>query len=292
MKNAIVVCLLFASNFAQAKPKVDPTLIGGQIAKRGHYPEVVYISAGRSRCSATIVGERTLLTAAHCIKDGGEVWPAEFVVDQEVFKAKCDHHPDYDNDYTYDYALCKISKDLKPKKYGIIAKAGPEMNEKVLLMGYGCTDPRNENGEGGGTGGNDGKLRYGAAEVTMLPYDSNAHFHTVGESALCFGDSGGPAMEYMKNPEDSEHYVLGVNSMGDIRVRSLISSTYLDGFRSWAKAWAVAEKTEICGINADCRAKNPPQFPGLCLRSKFKVKWYTWKLEKWQKRLDKCEGRP
>ena len=69
------------------------TLIGGRVVNPGEYPELVYISNGRGRCSATIVGPQVILTAAHCVKDGGSVTPVSFVLDQTLYSAKCKHHP-------------------------------------------------------------------------------------------------------------------------------------------------------------------------------------------------------
>ena len=274
--------ILYLLLFSEILLANTPTLIGGKVAKPGEFPEVVYISSGRSRCSAVIVGNNpgVILTAAHCIDDQGDIFPAEFVVNQQAFKARCTHHPDYAEKYSFDFALCTTRKaiDVKPAS---IAKDPVELGEKVTLMGFGCTQPRKPDGSQD-PGGNDGKLRYGDSPVTQLPKDSPAggyqYFYTQSEVALCFGDSGGPAMRKIDDPKNDDHIVLGINSRGNIRTLSLLSSTFLPGFRTWAEAYAIANQVEICGINKDCKSKPNPK----CEREKKKI-------EQWKKRLEQCK---
>ena len=269
----------------------EQTLIGGEIAKPGDYPEVVYILSEGSRCTATIVGPRTILTAAHCVRDSGSIEDvATFVHDQEVFQATCSHHPQYTDSYSYDFALCKTNSEMKVK-YASIDTQAPAIGDHVTLMGYGCTNPRDQDGEGGGNGGNDGKLRYGDAKVTLLPGNGvggGQYFYTTGSVALCFGDSGGPSMREIKDPKKDQHLVNGVNSRGNIRSRSLLSSTYLPGFQNWAKAWAMNKRVSICGINRTCTHSQPPRPE--CKRERDRVKRYSSALDRWRDKLEQCEA--
>ena len=268
----------------------SPTLIGGRIADAGDFPEVIYISSGSSRCSATIIGKRTILTASHCVRNNGSIHPVEFVVNQQVFSAVCEHHPDYENLYSYDFALCKTNQnmDVKPASIG---KHSPEIGQEVTLSGYGCIHPRRPDGSQR-RGGNDGRLRWGLAKVTRLPGNGIAggqYFYTNDDTALCFGDSGGPAMLSISNPKKDNHIVIGVNSRGNIIDRSLLSSTFLNGFQNWAYEYANENDVEICGINSDCKLKPEPKPE--CKRENKKVNHYKRKLEKWNRRLEKCEQR-
>lgn len=304
-----IILFIFFSDIALAKEQV---LIGGIEAKPGDFPEVVYISSGRSRCSATIVGPNVILTAAHCTQDGGTIRPAskkkkapmyaEFMLNQQVFQAVCHHHPDYKSKYSYDFALCK-TRERMDVKYAFIAEKAPTIGENINLLGFGCVNPRDNQG-GGGNGGNDGKLRYGTAKVTQVDNGTNGtgggqYFFTIDSTALCFGDSGGPSMELIKDPKNERHFVNGVNSRGDIRRRSLLSSTFMMGFQAWAKAWALTYKTKICGIHENCSVIDEPDPDpkpdpkpdpdrDKCIEERYKVWKYNKLLNEWEKKLDHC----
>lgn len=291
MKIILLFFMVLLSDCAVSKSK--PTLIGGDEAKPGDFPEVLYITSGRSRCSATLISENVILTAAHCISDGGDIAPAaEFVVNQQVFQANCTHHPMYESEYSYDFALCKTTSPVKVKPASI-GTTGPQIDKNVVLMGYGCVNPRD--GQGGGGNGWDGKLRWGKAKVTKLPSPNGVgggqYYYTNDNSALCFGDSGGPSMVDMENPKQENHIVIGVNSRGNIMNLSLLSSTYLDGFRKWAAEYADENQVAICGINKDCIKEKPePEPKPKCKRQQRKVKYYKRKLEKWENRLEQCQA--
>lgn len=299
MKSFMGLVTLFLALFAEvalAGEGPGPVLIGGRVAKPGELPEVVYISSGRSRCSATLVGSRTVLTAAHCIMDQGEIFPAEFVVTQQAFKAKCTHHPEYADKYSFDFAFCKTREPIEGVKFASIASKPVVVGQTISLMGYGATNPRQPDGSGG-NGGNDGKLRIGDVNVTQVDdgergVGGGQYFYTLGTVALGFGDSGGPAMLQLKNPKENQHVVIGVNSRGNIVDRSLLSATYLSGFQSWAKDYARVNEVEICGINKDCNGKpKPPRpRPNECIQEKYKVWYYSKKLDKWTKRLEQCDS--
>src|SRR3990167_6138218 len=183
-KSALLFCLLSAIPLFAA----DPMLIGGRPALKGELPEIVYIASGGARCSAVLVSENVLITAAHCVADRGSVEPVgknriDFVHEQKVYTAVCHQAPLYrDQIEDHDLALCKLDKrvSIKPAK---VDKEPLKVDETVLLTGYGCID-----GSRGGVGGNDGILRVGKARITKLPKDRNHWFYTEANTRLCFGD--------------------------------------------------------------------------------------------------------
>lgn len=284
MKLLISLLLFFSSNIIVAN---EETLIGGRAAKDGEYPEVVYISNGRSKCSATIVGPKVILTAAHCVADNGEIKPAEFVVSQTIYKAKCKQAPQYrDNTEDLDIAICKTDKKMNVA-YASISKTGVSIGQEVVLMGYGCIR------EGGG-GGNDGILRVGKAKVTRLPSGSNNWYYTKDTSALCFGDSGGPSML-----KDS-HTVIGVNSRGNIKDLSMLAAVYLSKAIKFFEEFARDNDVKVCGINKKCEEggeENPPppppprKEPWLCKHYNKMLKTYKKKVIKYEDKYKKCMDR-
>ena len=238
-----------------------PSLIGGSEVRPGEYPEVIRIRSGRSACSAAIVGPKVILTAGHCTQDNGEIVPInenvlyEFVLKQQVYKARCKLAPDYRREVgDQDMAYCKIDREVDVK-YAIISKEGPKLREVVTLIGYGCVR------EGGG-GGNDGKLRVGEAPVVRESDSEYYSYHTKGSTALCFGDSGGPSFKRVSDPKGSYHYVYGVNSRGNIKDLSLLTAVYHPNSIAFAEAFERSQGVEICGISLDCDGN--PEEPRRC----------------------------
>jgi hypothetical protein len=173
------------ASFAQAQITTEygPTLIGGTPAPAADWPASVYAAMGGSRCSATVIGERVLLIASHCVRDGGT---ATFSVLSNQYQAVCSHTAGYPRNSTYDWALCLVDRRVAGVEYENVAteQGDIRVGTTLRLTGYGCI-------RSGGGGGNDGVFRIGTAPVTRLPSGSDADIVTRGQAALCYGDSGG-----------------------------------------------------------------------------------------------------
>ncbi len=255
MLASFVLATLVATSSSMALADSRHGLIGGKETARADYPELLYISVndGKGLCSATAIGPRTVLTAAHCYGRTGEIKDAVLLTSNLVsFKAQCEQAPLYSNNIEdHDMALCKTERDLGLPSYASVGTVGPKIGDVITLSGYGCksgTTPR---------GGNDGILRVGEASVTRLVSEHQHWFYTVGSSALCFGDSGGPAYQRVKNVKD-HHVVLGVNSRGDMSKTSLLTALYTKASRDFLTEWAARENVEVCGVNKDCTKDVPP----------------------------------
>lgn len=228
----------------------DPMLIGGRPALKGEFPEIVYIRSGNARCSASVISPRgetgVILTAGHCVADQGEIGPVselvDFVVGQTVYRAKCRQAPLYRaQTQDHDMALCKVDKalDVVPAS---ISGVGPMLGVQVTLTGYGCINP-------GGGAGNDGILRVGKAKVVQLPAGNDHWFYTKDRSALCFGDSGGPALLRVAK---GRHTLIGVNSRGNIQDTSLMTALFTTESKKFFEEFIVEQEVKICGINQNC----------------------------------------
>lgn len=229
-----------------------PTLIGGTPVNPADWPEVVRSQAGNAGCSSTIVGPRVLAIAAHCVPNGGTL---TFNALANRYTARCSHHPEYRGNSTADFALCFTDREVTGVPFASIATENPfKIGDMARLMGYGCTRP-------GGTGGNDGILRTGRSRVTQLPSGNSYDTVTVGEAALCYGDSGGP---FWFETETGDRSLVGVNSRGNISTTSYLSSWWVPKALAWLKGWADQNSARICGVHADakgCRGAKPPEPP-------------------------------
>lgn len=225
-----------------SNPDQDPELIGGRPADLKDWPASVYASMGNARCTATVVGEKVLLIAAHCVNNGGS---AQFkLFSGETYSAKCEHSPDYRRDSTADWALCVSGEIIEGIPYEVINQDNQfvKVGDEVLLTGYGCI-------RRGGGGGNDGIYRIGESTVKQIPGGNN-DIVTRGGAALCFGDSGGPAFKYL-DKEKTKRVLISVNSRGDISVTSYLSSIHTDMAKKFFKSFTDKNDVKICGMHSD-----------------------------------------
>jgi hypothetical protein len=215
---------------------IAPNLINGQPVTDGSFDQVVRIKTNGAGCTATIVGARVIITAAHCGETGKE---AKFRFDGEEYTAKLTQSPLYPTK-DLDVSVGILDKDIigaNPASIGGKAVIG----EEITLLGYGCTKTD-------GTGGNDGVLRIGKAKITGWAGTYDIVSSTPGGAALCFGDSGGPA--FLENSGKFE--LLGINSKGNIKDTNYNSRLDHKDSLDFLKKIAKDNKVDICGVNANC----------------------------------------
>jgi hypothetical protein len=254
MKSIIAAIALVAStSLAQVTTEYrpDPTLIGGTPAPAAEWPASVYARMGNAACSATVIGERVLLIASHCVDNGAA---ATFSVLSNQYRATCSHTDGYPRNSTYDWTLCLIDRKVTGIEYESLAQTGDgiRVGTALRLTGYGCI-------RSGGGGGNDGVFRIGTAPVVALPSGTDADITTRGQVALCYGDSGGAV--YLEAPDGSRK-IVGVNSRGNISTTSYLPAVYHSQFKAKIAAWKVQTGQKICGIDADapsCRDAVEPE---------------------------------
>ncbi len=238
-KPALLGAIALPSFFLFAET-VKPTLIGGTIANPADWPASVYASLSGSRCSATVVGPRVLAIAAHC--SSGKV---SFSVGPNNYTGTCSNAREYSSNSTADYSLCLLDRDVIGVPYESLNQDATRLKigADLLLTGYGCIRK-------GGGGGNDGNYRIGRSQITRLPSGSSNDIVTVGTAALCFGDSGGPA--FLTLPS-GERWVVSVNSRGDIRSTSYLSSWSSSTAKAFIERWHAKFGQPICGVHAAAR---------------------------------------
>jgi len=213
-------------------------LIGGGPAPAGEYPASVYLEIDGGWCSGTVVGERAVLTAAHCAIGKKTI---RFDLGGKTFRGSCEQARSYKKNETADWALCSLDGSVEGIPFERLEadERAVEEGDLLMLTGYGCTVP------GRGTGGNDGIYRIGEAKVLDVPAGRSNDIVLASGAALCFGDSGGPGFRIQK---DGRRRVVGVNSRGDIRVMSFLSATYTDQARSFFRSWAAKKGLQVCGV--------------------------------------------
>jgi len=205
-------------------------VINGNEVAEGDHAEVIQLTAGATSCSATVVGPRVIVTAAHCAATGAV---GKFTIDGEAYSAKMIRSSVYPK-VDHDLGVGIIDRDVLVNPATIASQVA--VGDDVFVVGYGCTSS-----EGGG----EGVLRAGNASVNRM---SDLDFITQGKVAICFGDSGGPA--YLSDGESLE--LAGIASMGNLQDTSYFTRLDLAQSQTFLKEIAKTEKVDICGINKDC----------------------------------------
>ncbi|MCA9665485.1 MAG: trypsin-like serine protease, partial [Myxococcales bacterium] len=152
----------------------------------GH-PHVGRLIIGTSGlCTATLIGNTTVVTAAHCIKSGST---HTFILDSgEQIAASSTHvHPQYQGEgSSYDIAVVRLSKQPANVAPGVVATSAPAVGTAITLIGYGVTMCNSV-----GQCNNDANVKRRTTNSISKLYQ--VEFRFDGGQSTCKGDSGGPA---------------------------------------------------------------------------------------------------
>lgn len=182
------------------------------------HPFVGAITISGGICTATLVGVRTVLTAAHCVTPGrqhifhlvGTTWAVEGVA----------RHPQFDwSQNKYDIGVARL-KSAPPVPSTFISTKPPSVGQVLTLVGYG------ETGNGGGTG----TKRVAKNTVAAITDDLIVINGSGGEIGnICFGDSGGPSFATLGGHEVQ----VGVHSTGAGECGVQGHDTRVDLYADW-----------------------------------------------------------
>jgi secreted trypsin-like serine protease len=205
-------------------------------------PAVVALTSriGVPYCTATLIGPRTLLTAAHCVH---EVTPAHVYFGTDptrngVFVAVVEvrEHPNYDPTGlgVNDLGIVVLARPAPIAPIALMRTAPEPGGDELLFVGFGFAEPAQVSQLG---------IKRAAAssitdvEPTVIRYDK----------VTCQGDSGGPALAYV----DDTYYLVGVTSFGDPRCEEFGASMRVDAYLAWIEQ-QLGEAAN-CELDQRCR---------------------------------------
>ena len=137
-------------------------------------------------CSGTVVGPRTILTAAHCLDEGVQiirVWLGP--PNPEIVAASWVLYPNYvfNRPDVYDVGVIFMNEDLARNPVPILTSRDARTGETAIIAGWG----RDQNDAGA-------TLRAGSTTLSAVGSSLLETLYRPPSSSVCSGDSGGPIL--------------------------------------------------------------------------------------------------
>jgi hypothetical protein len=254
--------------------RASPKILGGTRADREKWPAtLVFTTDSGELCTATVIGDQILITAAHCVVDG---LSGHVVWDNQNVRMYCKVHPEYSDSprskddlpchlrvyaneiaaCTADVALCHTEKGKVFSEYvghfERVKHLPPAVVEhkNIALLGYGCVVANTRAG---------GDLSIGSAEVlhssvpdaSKNPDKSFDEFIQTKGAGVCYGDSGGAGYT-SDDPKSRE--IVGINSRGNLSNGSSLVNLKDARIAKFLADFSASNGAPICGL--DPGAKN------------------------------------
>ena len=218
---------------------LSPTLFGG-VADPGH-PSVGLLTSPLSDpgmvrvCSATLVGKRTLLTAAHCVAGAG---PFSFTLGSSTYAvASVTPHPSFAGggksvgtaaEFANDIGLAVLQREPTGVAPTPVSSRAPTAGARVTVVGFGVTKSSAKDA---------GVKRMATTQIGFI-WSEFFSFATASKSAaqLCGGDSGGPTFLM----QDGVEVQVGVHSMGNCDKGTSIDRR-IDTHLAWIRSQAAGD---------------------------------------------------
>jgi len=210
-----------------------------------------YLVQNKFNCTSTVIGDRVVITAAHCLPQSGL---ANIKLFDVSYKLRCTADPRYQSsNLTFDVAMCVIddSQQTFPNnKFHYenldLRITHVRLGQNLFLLGYGC---RQFPVPGGDPAPQAGALYGGPSPVFDLARQPGGHLITKGGAVICPGDSGGAAYA-MRDPDTITEYrsIVGLNSEYIDTVSESFITPLSGDVGEFIVDWMNDNGVSICGV--------------------------------------------
>lgn len=134
-------------------------------------------------CSGTVISERAILTAAHCLSSAVRVVRVFLGSGAEIVAESFTTHPDYRGGSTADVGVVVMAQPIGRTPVPLLLGRDPRVAEPAIIAGWG----RNQNDV-------PATLRAGLTAITAAGSTLLETQFGPSVSSICSGDSGGPIL--------------------------------------------------------------------------------------------------
>jgi secreted trypsin-like serine protease len=178
-------------------------IVHGELDGEGH-PNVgglVHPNGEWIRCSGTLIGPRTFLTAAHCVQDGSTskvTFESEFTKRAKTYTGVAHRHPDYTHkqDDPHDIAVIILKSPINKIKPARLPEVDTlsdlDKSQEFTSVGYGAYEVNNQPGGKNIVHDDVRRMAIGTLNSVQPAWLSISQNPATGDGGSCFGDSGGP----------------------------------------------------------------------------------------------------